>query len=481
MRALVWFRSDLRVLDNTALVHACTEADSGVLAVFAICPKQWAEHDWGTMKVDFLLRNVRALSETLGNLNIPLLIVRATRFADLPRKLLSLAAKHECDALFFNREYEVNEQRRDVEVTALFERHGRSVHPFTDQVILDVAGMRTGSGGSYTVFTPFKRKWLELLKAEDTLRVRRKPRRQPRLPAPPDDVPTTLRGFAGRGRPDLWPDGEGAARRRLRTFVSKRIERYHELRDMPAVDGTSSLSPYLAAGVLSPRQCLHAAMEANRGRAGSGRKGVTTWISELIWREFYRHILIGFPRVCRNQPFRLETDRLPWRYDEDLFEAWCTGRTGVPIVDAGMRQLAETGWMHNRVRMIAAMFLAKDLFIDWRWGERHFMRHLVDGDFASNNGGWQWSASTGTDAAPYFRIFNPFSQSRRFDPQGDYIRRFVHELEGASTDEIHEPHKSTSLGTNYPRPVVDHATARGSTIKAFQALSRQGSARIKKS
>jgi deoxyribodipyrimidine photo-lyase len=481
MRALVWFRSDLRVLDNTALHHACKAADKGVLAVFAICAKQWAEHDWGAMKVDFVLRSVRALSETLAKLNIPLLVARASRFTTLPGKLLRLAAKHECDALFFNREYEVNEQRRDTDVTALFERHGRSVHKFTDQVILDVAGMRTGSGGFYTVFTPFKRKWLELLEAEDPPRVRGKPRHQPRLPAPPDDVPTALRGFAGGGRPDLWPEGEAAARRRLRTFVSKRIDRYHELRDMPAVDGTSTLSPYLAAGVLSSRQCLHAAMEANRGRAGSGKKGVTTWIGELMWREFYRHILIGFPQVCLNRPFRLETERLPWRYDEGQFEAWCTGHTGVPIVDAGMRQLAETGWMHNRVRMIAAMFLTKDLFIDWRWGERHFMRHLVDGDFASNNGGWQWSASTGTDAAPYFRIFNPFSQSRRFDPKGDYIRRFVPELDGASAGEVHEPHKSESLGADYPRPSVDHDTARRMTIKAFQGLSRKGITRSRTS
>ena len=481
MRALVWFRSDLRVMDNTALDRACREADSGVVAVFAICAKQWAEHDWGAMRVDFALRNVRALSEALKKLNIPLLVLRAPRFTDLPGKLLRLAAKHECDALFFNREYEVNEQRRDAEVTATFEKHGRSVHAFTDQVILDVGGIRTDSGGFYTVFTPFKRRWLESLKAAGAPQVRGKPQRQPRLPAVPDDVPATLRGFPGRCRPDLWLAGEPAARRRLGRFVSERIERYHALRDMPAVDGTSTLSPYLAAGVLSPRQCLCAAMEANRGRAGSGKKGVTTWISELIWRDFYRHILIGFPRVGMNRPFRLETDRLPWRYDEGQFRAWCAGRTGVPIVDAGMRQLAETGWMHNRVRMIAAMFLTKDLFIDWRWGERHFMRHLVDGDFANNNGGWQWSASTGTDAAPYFRIFNPFSQSRRFDPRGDYIRRFMPELEAVSADEIHEPHKSKSLETHYPSPIVDHATARRSTIKAFQGLSRGAGTRSRQS
>jgi deoxyribodipyrimidine photo-lyase len=473
MRALIWFRSDLRVSDNTALYHACRESDSGVIAVFAICAKQWAEHDWGAVKVDFVLRNVRALSETLAKLSIPLLIVRASRFANLPGKLLRLAAEHECDALFLNREYEVNEQRRDASVTALFEKRGRSVRTFTDQVILDVAGMRTGSGGFYTVFTPFKRKWLDLLKSEEPPQLWGRPRRQPRLGIPPDDVPNKLRGFAGRCLPDLWPEGEAAARRRLRTFASKRIVDYHETRDFPAVEGTSGLSPYLAAGVLSPRQCLEAAFVANNGRIDSGEKSITTWIDELVWREFYRHILIGYPRICMKRPFRLETDQLPWRDDEVQFEAWRRGRTGVPIVDAGMRQLLETGWMHNRVRMITAMFLTKDLFIDWRWGERHFMRHLVDGDFASNNGGWQWSASTGTDAAPYFRIFNPFSQSRRYDPNGDYIRRFVPELASVSPDEIHEPHKSMSIGTGYPTPIVDHSTARKHAIEAFRSRARE--------
>ena len=335
MRALVWFRSDLRVRDNEALYHACKEARSGVVAAFAICARQWVEHDWGGMKVDFVLRNVRALSESLEKLNIPLLIVRASQFKTLPHKLLSLAKKHECDALFFNSDYEVNEQRRDAEVKALFERHGLPVHTFRDQLILDVARMRTGTGGAYMVFTPFKRKWLELLKAESPPRIHGKPLRQPRVSVQPDDVPDTLRGFAGRDKQHLWPEGEAVARQRLRKFVSQRIERYHELRDMPAVDGTSTLSPYLAAGVLSPRQCLHAAMEANRGRAGSGKKGVITWISELIWREFYRQIVIALPQVCMNRPFRLETDRLPWRYDEDQFEAWRTGHTGVPVVDAG--------------------------------------------------------------------------------------------------------------------------------------------------
>jgi deoxyribodipyrimidine photo-lyase len=467
MRALMWFRSDLRVVDNTALHRACKAADDGVVGVFAICGKQWAEHDWGSMKVDFVLRNVAALSDALARLNIPLCIIKADRFAQIPKKLIDIAKRHECNALYYNKEHEVNELRRDEEVRSMFEKHGREVHAFTDQTIAEVEGIRTNSDGHYTVFTPFKRKWCEALKDEGVPSQWPKPRKQASLGIEADDVPDSLTGFKGHRRPDLWPEGEAAAKKKLRAFVSKRIDKYDKDRDRPATNGTSTLSPYLAAGVLSPRQCLHAALDVNNGRLDSGKKGVTTWISELVWREFYRHILIGFPRVCKGRPFKLETDELPWREDDELFTAWCEGRTGYPIVDAGMRQLAQTGWMHNRVRMIVAMFLTKDLFIDWRWGERFFMQSLVDGDFASNNGGWQWSASTGTDAAPYFRIFNPISQSKRYDPAAKYIHRFLPELVDVPADMLHRPREKWDVEVDYPDPIVDHAKARQMVLDAF--------------
>ena len=197
-----------------------------------------------------------------------------------------------------------------------------------------------------------------------------------------------------------------------------------------------------------------------------------TWISELCWRDFYKHILLGFPHVCRHQAFKRETDKLPWSHNEANFQAWCEGRTGFPIVDAAMRQLNETGWMHNRLRMITAMFLTKDLFIDWRLGERYFMQHLIDGDLSANNGGWQWSASTGNDAAPYFRIFNPFLQSKKCDPDGEFIRRFVPELAHLDAKRIHEPHaKGVDVRLKYPKPIVDHAFARLDTLAYFKALN----------
>jgi deoxyribodipyrimidine photo-lyase len=254
----------------------------------------------------------------------------------------------------------------------------------------------------------------------------------------------------------------------------KCIGSYGEHRDCPAVRGTSILSPFLAAGVISPRQCLQAAVAAARSSATDAH-GAATWISELTWRDFYTHVLVGFPRVSKNRPFRLKSDSVMWRSSDADLAAWKSGRTGYPIVDAGMRQLNQTGWMHNRLRMVTAMFLTKHLLIDWRVGEQYFMRNLIDGDLAANNGGWQWSASTGTDAAPYFRIFNPFTQSSRFDPDGKFIKTFCPELTRLPVQSLHDPQKLSEhlhrSKIDYPCCIVDHAVARDRALRAFKHLT----------
>jgi deoxyribodipyrimidine photo-lyase len=475
-RILVWFRADLRTTDNRALYEACREAERGVVAVFTLCPEQWLEHDWAAIKVEFLLRNLQELSAGLARLGIPLRLVVKKCFADVPAALESLVRREDCDALFLNREYEINERRRDRAVERRLDGLGVEVRAFTDQVVLEPGEVLTKTGAFFKVFTPFKRAWIRRVLDLGEIPALGRPRRQGSgLEREADRIPATVKGFdIASGRPDLWPGGERHARQRLRRFIENRIDTYHERRDVPSVNGTSTLSPYLTAGVLSPRQCLHAAIEANGGRLASDDSrsaGPSVWIGELIWREFYKHLLVGFPRLSRNRPFRLETEALRWRESDADCDAWCRGRTGVPIVDAAMRQLDSTGWMHNRLRMIAAMFLSKDLFLDWRLGERHFMRSLVDGDLAANNGGWQWSSSTGTDAAPYFRIFNPVSQSRRFDPEGKFIRKFVPELSELGPREIHEPWKLPAgrrAGLDYPDPICDHKVARARAIATWK-------------
>ncbi len=476
MRPLIWFRSDLRLRDNPALHHASREARHGLLAVFFLTPAQWSAHDWSNAKVEFLVRSLEVLSRELAQLNIVFLVERVADFAGIPERLLQLVKRHRCDALYFNREYEANEQQRDERVLASFHRAGIAAHVFADQMVVEPGELRTRAGRFYAVYGAFRRRFLERIQRPELLEVLPRPQRQETLIGRPGAIPQRITGFRLTGKfTSRWPAGEQAARSRLRGFLEKGARDYRDRRDLPARDGTSRLSPYLALGVLSPRQVL--AMASDHGKRAGGSPGLSTWIDQLIWREFYRHVLAGFPHVSRSRPFRPEGDAIPWRYEESEFRAWCDGRTGLPIVDAGMRQLNETGWMHNRLRMITAMFLAKHLLIDWRMGERYFMRRLVDGDLANNNGGWQWCASTGTDAAPYFRIFNPWTQGRRFDPDGDFIRRHVAELRHVPARDLHDPERLRKLSRttlDYPFPLVEHRAARERAIRIFGAVLGRG-------
>jgi len=475
-RVLHWFRRDLRLTDNTGLLAACARATEGVVGVYVVSPEEWRAHDEAPIKVDFWLRNLGDLSKRMAKLNIPLVVVRAESAADVPMVVLSAARRMQCDALSFNIEYEVDEARRDERIRRAFEADGRTVIACHDRCILPPGDVRTSSGGVYTVFSPFQNRFVEVM-AERDIAPKGEPRKQKPIDIASTPIPESVGGFTASADPSLWPAGEAAATKRLGVFLENQGPKYGDFRDIPAIDGTSALSPYLAAGVISPRSCAHSAVEADGGveRIGKAYRGAPTglgkWVSELIWREFYIHLTHLRPRVCMGIAFRPVDRRIAWRYDEPDFRAWCEGRTGFPIVDAGMRQLRATGWMHNRVRMITAMFLTKDLLIDWRWGERHFMRHLVDGDLASNNGGWQWSASTGTDAAPYFRIYNPTSQAERFDPEGVYVRRWVPELVDVPGDVLLDPSGLPPVlrgRIGYPSQIVDHSKARDRVLAVFK-------------
>ncbi len=471
MSNLVWFRRDLRVADNMALYHAAKSAEKGLIGLFVITAQQWQEHDDANCKVSFWLENVRALSESLAKLNIPLLLADCDSFENTPAAILALAKQHKCSDLFFNREYEVNELRRDKAIIANCQAANINVHRFHDRVAVPPREIKTKDGRFYSVFTPYRKVWDS--RVSEFIKPFPKPSKQNDTNIKPTAIPTQLDGFDfSNARSDLWPAGEAEAGKRLKKFANS-IAAYDDARDIPSVPGTSLLSPYLAAGVISPRQCLNAAIKINDGELRN-LAGPTTWISELCWRDFYSHVMVGFPRVSMHQPFKLKTNQLDWRDAASDFEAWKNGQTGYPIVDAGMRQLNQTGWMHNRLRMVTAMFLTKHLLIDWRLGEKYFMQKLIDGDLAANNGGWQWSASTGTDAVPYFRIFNPFSQSKRFDPEGKFIKKFCPELKNVSAKLLHDAAKLTKAiadtNSSYPDYVVDHKFARERALKAFKSL-----------
>ena len=465
MRTLVWFRNDLRVNDHPALIHAMEQGD--VVAVFCLCVRQWRSHDVGDNRLAFLLDSLHQLAADLRALGVPLRLIEEPWFEGLPGALVKLAQSLDAGALAFNEEYPLNERVRDSKVTRACDAAGIAVHAHHAAALLPPGTVLTNDRAPYTVFSPFKRRWLDRISpaAHEALP---KPRPQRRPEVEDSDLPAQLDGAARDRVSALWPAGAREAQRRLTVFIEERAARYKDDRNFPSVDGTSTLSPYLSIGSISARTCLQAAVAANEGHLRTGNPGLLTWIDELIWRDFYRHVIAQFPHVSQGQAFRREIDAMPWRHAPEEFAAWQAGQTGYPLVDAAMRQLTETGWMHNRLRMVTAMFLSKHLLLDWRLGERHFMNHLVDGDFAANNGGWQWSAATGTDAAPYFRIFNPNTQAERFDPKGEFIRRYVPELRDAPPKALFDPAAHRVPG--YPRPMVEHKLARERALATFKSV-----------
>ncbi|MCG6574975.1 deoxyribodipyrimidine photo-lyase [Pseudomonas sp. AF32] len=475
---LIWLRSDLRLHDNTALTAAA--ARGPCVAVYLPSPEQWRSHDDAPCKIDFWLRNLASLSAALGALNIPLLIRPAPRWDEAPQVLLKVCRELKIDAVHVNEEYGLNETRRDAEVARTLGDQGIAFHSYLDQLLFKPGSVLTKTGNYFQVFSQFRKVCYGRLHISLPSLVRA-PARQAPTGIASDPVPLLIEGFAPSDEAlrAFWPAGESEARRRLEAFVDQHLDHYQTDRDFPAKPGTSQLSAYLVAGVVSPRQCLHAALQANQGEFESGNVGAVTWINELLWREFYKHILVGYPRVSRHRAFRPETEAMAWRDAPEELAAWKEARTGLPIIDAAMRQLLETGWMHNRLRMVVAMFLTKNLLIDWREGERFFMQHLIDGDLAANNGGWQWSASTGTDAAPWFRIFNPLSQSEKFDPTGSFIKRWLPELNDLDRQQVHNPKALCGLfdRVDYPAPIVDLGRSRARALAAFRQLpTRQHSA-----
>lgn len=464
MPQLVWFRNDLRIADNPALTAACGHREA-VRAVFTLTPEQWQEHDWSPARVQLVMAHLHALGTRLAALGIPLDILHCRRFDDSRQALMDYCREQQISHVHFNEEYGINERRRDKALRDQLGAMDVSVNKYRDQTVTPVGSVLTGQGEPYSVFTPFSRRWRSWID-DNQPGLFAEPKPVAEAIAPPK-LPDSVSGFAP-APPPFVETGEVAAHQQLEQFLDQQAGDYKAQRDFPALDGTSALSPYLASGVLSGRQCLIAARQAQM--QGGNQEGFTTWINELAWRDFYIHILHHYPRISMHRAFKAETEALQWNPPREAFEAWKAGLTGIPIVDAAMRQLRETGWMHNRLRMITAMFLTKNLFIDWRLGEAWFMSNLADGFLASNNGGWQWSASTGTDSAPYFRVFNPVTQSERFDPKGEFIRRYVPELAKLDNKRIHNPGAGGVIPKGYPRPIVDLKNSRKEAIARFQAL-----------
>ncbi|RYF80166.1 MAG: deoxyribodipyrimidine photo-lyase [Comamonadaceae bacterium] len=495
-RGLVWFRRDLRAHDHAALYHALRACEE-VVCVFVfdraildplpgqdITPRPDGLRS--DRRVEFILASVQALQEKLRGMGGELLVCHAQAQDEVPKLAHALQAQ----AVFANRDDEPDALARDAQVLGALANAGISFHTFKDHCIFERDEVLSKTDSPYSVFTPYKRAWLAKV---DDFYLKSYPvhHHADALIAAPEAakahtvIPSMEElGFAPTNLPALKIEAgtDGGAAMFERFF--ERIDRYDTARDYPAVRGPSYLGVHLRFGTLSIRELAAPAHQL----ALQGNSGAATWVSELIWRDFYLQILAHHPQVAQGKSFKPEYDRIRWhhgKHADAMFQAWCEGRTGYPLVDAAMRQLVGTGYMHNRLRMVAASFLCKDLGLDWRRGEAWFALHLNDFELASNNGGWQWASSSGCDAQPYFRIFNPVTQSERFDPDGKFIRRYVPEIAALEGKLIHAPWKASPvelaaaglrLGEHYPEPVVDHAQARDETLVRYAVVKDKDAA-----
>ncbi|KFA64466.1 hypothetical protein S40285_01088 [Stachybotrys chlorohalonatus IBT 40285] len=489
-----WFKMDLRTTDNRSLSLASDKAkEAGVplICLYVVSPQDFEAHLTSPVRVDFMLRTLQVLKDDLAKLDIPLYVETVEKRKKIPDRILELMEEWGASHLFANMEYEVDELRREAHMVRDLSENGKSFEVVHDTCVVVPGELQSGSGKQYAVYSPWFRTWVAHIHAnEHLLDLYHDPEQNPKdtrkkykklfdnhIPDAPENK--SLGAEEKKRLRAYWPCGEHEAKARLVKFCEEKVGSYHQNRNIPASNGTSSMSVHLSSGTISARTCVKTARDRNKTKKlNGGNEGIQGWISEVAWRDFYKHVLVNWPYVCMNKPFKPEYSNISWSYDEDHFAAWCEGRTGFPIVDAAMRQLKGMGYMHNRCRMIVASFLAKDLLIDWRKGERYFMEHLVDGDFASNNGGWGFSASVGVDPQPYFRIFNPLLQSEKFDPDGEYIRKWIPELKGIEGKAIHEPYSrgagAKAKKNGYPEPIVEHKGCRERALAAYKAGIENG-------
>lgn len=460
-RVIHWFRRDFRITDNTALT-AALQSTQEVIPVYIL--SDWKSlHDWtGAPRQEFLCGSLHALSKNLESIGGRLIF----RKGDAVEELEKLATETGASTIFANRDPDPFGRGVETRLAVMTEARGIGLSLHKDVCVHERHEVLTGQGTIFRVFTPYSKVWFSLPKPSPGSSIKQ-------LITPPGIAslpPPQLSDWGLVPTASIPEPGERAARERLKRFIAGPMKEYGGNRDTPSVVGTSHLSQDLRFGLISPRQVFTAAKKVEEELPSEGRKNSMKFLTEIVWREFYMQLLWHYPEVM-NQEFNPTWRGMKWpglADTPDAFERWCRGRTGFPIIDAAMRQLSATGWMHNRARMITAMFLTKDLHLDWRLGESFFMRSLVDGEIASNNGGWQWSAGTGADAAPYFRIQNPWSQTKRYDPQGLYIRKWIPELKNvANASLLDPPSDGQSIAPGYPAPLLDHSTERDRTLECF--------------
>ncbi|CAL4322021.1 deoxyribodipyrimidine photo-lyase [Buchnera aphidicola] len=466
---LVWFRNDLRIHDNTALYQACKNKIQKVIAIFIATPKQWNSHFMSFKQSSFIYKHLILLEKNLNLLGIPFFYYEKPNFdASIPF-LIEFCKKKHVKTLFFNKQYEINEKNRDKKIKKLLCLENISMIGYHDSIIVSPKLIYNSEKKKYIKYTPFKNKVFSYL---DNKKIKCFPT--------PDicfkrikDTSSKISYFSfpkEEFSTKLFPVGEDHAIQQLNTFFKKKYFNYALNRNFFGLNSTSLLSPYLSIGILSPRQCL-AKIFKEKISFKNINNDKMTWLNELIWREFYKHTLNSYSLIGKEESIFFWEKKIKWNNNNQYFSFWKKGLTGYPIIDAAMRQLKKIGWMHNRLRMITASFLTKNLLIDWRKGARYFMSQLIDGDFSSNIGGWQWTASVGFDSVPYFRIFNPTIQSKKFDPEGKFIYSFIPELKKVPVKFIHNPEEwkdKKENNINYPSPIVNYQLTKKKFCEEFK-------------
>ena len=476
MLKIYWFRKDLRLTDNRGLSEFVKNVNEKDEYLFLYIKNKNTYKFFGEKRIGFLIECLSELKEEMQIFGFTLQIIEG-KSADVFTKL---TCEFKDVSVYCNEQVEPYCIGRDIEVKDILESSGGRFFSYPDTTLFPIGEIRNGDGAQYKVYTPFKNQCLKVLTA-DLYR-----KKETALNSLSADNEVLLKGFndfrigsVNFYRSEIIRGGRKEGIRLLKDFYENGLDEYRSRRDFPGIKGTSLLSAHLHFGTVGIREAFRTAfVKFNKTKEENKRSEIQTWINELLWREFYYNITFHNPQIIY-ESFKPEYDRLKWDYDVSLFSKWCDGKTGYPIVDAGMRQLNEEGWIHNRVRMIVAMFLTKDLLMDWRLGEKYFAEKLIDLDFSSNNGGWQWSASTGVDAQPYFRIFNPYLQSKKFDAEGKYIRKYVPELKELPDKFIHEPDIMSEpeqklygvvIDKDYPARVVDHMVSKNESIKRFKSI-----------
>lgn len=471
MSRLVWFRNDLRVKNNKALFYACEDTNTKVFSIFISTPIQWIKYNLSDRQIIFIYDNLLKLREALYKLGIPLFFYNGRDFISSLNILKIFCEKNKINEIFYNKQYELDERKRDKKLK-IFLSDNVKIYNFDDNVFFPPGSILNYKNEMYKVFTPFRKQCIKKLIENDICSLPL-PKKRKNIGLYNSPIPLYF-NFVNKKIKNNLLIGEENALNKLKYFFKKKITSYLVNRNIPSIQGTSFLSPYLTIGVISPIQCF-SILKNNFFYKNllklDNKNSLFAWINELIWREFYRHLIFYYPFLCKNEPFIYWTNNIKWNNNDYMFNCWKKGITGFPIVDAGMKQLNKIGWMHNRLRMITSSFLVKNLLIDWRKGQEYFMSKLLDGDFSSNNGGWQWVSSTGTDSVPYFRIFNPLLQSKRFDEKGAFIRYWLPELKNVPDKYIHQPHiwaVKYRYYLNYPLPIINYDESRKLTLSIFK-------------